>query len=88
MEQAAKFGRIVIPTEIAAKPGGPSRHGPSHIVTVPIEQEWHGVGILYARKEGEVVHLRLFYEAHVSQEIKDEVAHRFGVGAIQWEVSA
>ena len=87
MGEAVKLGHIVIPTEIAARPGGPSRHGPSHIVTVPIEQEWHGVGILYARKQDDVIQLRLFYEGHVTQEIKDEIAHRFGVGAIEWQVT-
>jgi hypothetical protein len=30
------------------------------------------------------VELRLFYESHISQAIKDEIASRFGVGAIEW----
>ena len=90
MEQGAQgtqLGRIIIPTEVIARPGGPNRHEPKTKLEI-CEAEWHGIGILYSRNMNNVIELRLFYESHISQHAKDEIANRFGVGAIEWNVEA
>jgi hypothetical protein len=83
-ETAAKLGRIIIPTEKIPRPGGPSGRESQKVERH--EQEWHGVAILYARRLDDSVELRLFYEEHILQHTKDEIATRFGVGAIEWEI--
>ena len=49
--------------------------------------EWKGIGVVYARADEGVVELSIFYESHIPQEIKDELAERFGVGIYEWRVS-
>lgn len=84
--EATQLGRMVIPTAKLPKPGGP-RDLPDHKAEAH-EPEWHGAGILYTRMVKDTIELRLFYEGHISEDIKDEIARRFGVGAIQWEMAS
>lgn len=83
-QEATQVGRIIIPTERAAKPGGPRDHEEQRAAHP--DPKWHGVAILYVRRVNETVELRLFYEGHIPQNVKDEIAQRFGVGAIEWDV--
>jgi hypothetical protein len=83
VEQAVQTVRIIIPTEKVPNPAGHSGAGSQ--ASEKQEAEWHGIGILYARRVEEAVELRLFYEAPISQRAKDEIGHRFGIGAIEWE---
>jgi hypothetical protein len=34
----------------------------------------------------DIVELRLFYESHISQQMKDEITARLGIMAIEWNV--
>lgn len=52
-----------------------------------LHKEWKGIGVVYARANEGVVELSIFYESHIPQEIKDELAERFGVGIYEWRVS-
>jgi hypothetical protein len=85
MEQATQTARIIIPSEFIPKRGSGSPEGNQKVELQ--EAEWHGVGILYARKVDSGVELRLLYESHISEHIKDEIAKRFGIGAIAWQVT-
>jgi hypothetical protein len=84
MQEATQVGRIIIPTQKIPKPGGPNKQEAQ--VQEKLESQWHGIAILYCRKVDDLVDLRLFYEGHVAQDIKDEIAKRFGVGAVEWEI--
>ena len=46
--------------------------------------KYQAVGILYARKNGSVVEMKVLYEEHVEQDIKDAIVAKFGIGAILW----
>ena len=86
METAAKLGRIIIPTEKIPKPGGPSGREAQKLERQ--EANWRGVALLYCREINNSVELRVFYESHIPQDMKDAIAERFGIGAIEWNVEA
>jgi hypothetical protein len=86
VEQATQLGRIIIPKATTAEPGGPRNQATE--AASGIEPKWRGVAILYAKEGDDGIELRLFYEGHISQRVKDEIAERFGVGAIEWNMEA
>ena len=53
-------------------------------ITTP---EMKAVGILYAKVDEGTVSFEVFYEAHIDQAVKDEIAERFGVGSHEWRCS-
>ena len=49
---------------------------------------YKAIGIVYAKQESaDMVELKIRYESHVSQAVKDTIASTFGVGAKEWRVS-
>ena len=51
----------------------------------PEPPKFQPVGIIYARKDGSAIEVRVMYEAHVEQSIRDKITTTFGVSAILWE---
>lgn len=52
-----------------------------------MEQKWKAIGVAYVMmKPDEPIEIRLLYETHVCQAVKDALAERFGVGAVPWQV--
>ena len=88
MQEAVKFGRVIVPvTEIVARPGGPNGSDKAQLVSKQSECEWHAVGLVYCRVRDGEMQVRLYYESHISQQAKNEIFERFGVIAIQWEMT-
>jgi hypothetical protein len=56
--------------------------------SAPSKPEFRGIGVLYAKDNGETVEFRVVYLAGLPQDIKDIVAELFGAGALEWKVCA
>ena len=49
---------------------------------------YKAVGVLYVKETSpDFVEMKILYEGHVSQAVKDTIASTFGVGAKEWRVS-
>lgn len=52
------------------------------------DTKWKGIGVLYARMSEGTVEFRVLYESQAPDDIKTDVAERFGAGAFEWKVCA
>lgn len=53
-------------------------------ITTP---QFKAIGVLYAKVTNGVVSFEVFYEPHIEQVVKEEIASRFGAGAHEWRVT-
>lgn len=48
------------------------------------EAKWKAIGVVYVRADDGIVEIKVFYESHVDQAVKDSLMDRFGVGVHEW----
>lgn len=49
---------------------------------------YRAIGILYAKQtEPDFIELKLLYESHIAEPVREAIAERFGIGAKEWRVT-